>query len=66
MAGRDGPGEDCVQPVVIEDADERLIQGQGAPGERAHRDRDAGPTGLRHARSFRQSPRGGKRLKRMI
>ncbi len=55
-AVREGAGEAGVEPVVVEDSDERVVQGQQAG--------DEGDPGRGEAAFYfrRQSPRGGRRL----
>ena len=56
-------GEPRIQAVVVEDADQIVIQSEGTAGQHHHSDAEAGARGRQR---LRQSPAGGKRLYRTM
>ena len=60
-ASKDGTAA-VIDRLVAERVIDRAVHHPTNRGKGAQGDRDPGPPGSGHARSFRQSPRGGKRL----
>ena len=63
----EGPGQSGIDAVVVEDADEEVIPGQGAARQSGEECDDTGTArDARVGQCDRQFPPGGNRLKRRI